>query len=448
MKRLLYIALACGVTLPLALVACAPASPQAPAPPTQPASPHADAPGHGAISGATEAAEPQLQLLTVSHSGEVGLLNLLDGSERTLDPLPSPQSLITDGRYVFGVTSDGVTVTDGGAWTWDHGDHFHYYSAEPAQLGLLRGAGPARVTGGPLSTSGGTGVFFAGSGEAVLLDNAKLHDGTIGERFRVSVAPHDGVIAPLGDGAVVSEPTQHGASGQLRAYAPDGAATDTVAPCDSPHGATATRAGVVVLCTGGAVLASAEGASEGAGALPEVTFTEIPVAAATPDQLPLELAGRKGRPTLAGVAADGSGVWVLDARARSWSWISAAAPLTHATAVGDDAEHVVALDTSGRVRVYRGGEEIGLSEPLLDPSDLGATDLGSTDLDPTGLDPSALDADARAHARVTLTVDDSRAYVNSPARGVVSEIDFADAARVARELRPGVSPVLFAEVGR
>ena len=60
----------------------------------------------------------------------------------------------------------------------------------------------------------------------------------------------------------------------------------------------------------------------------------------------------------------------------------------------------------------------------------------------------ALDiADGVLTAGVTVEVDISRAYVNSPAAGVVYEIDYADDARVARTLDvPGAA--LMVETGR
>lgn len=47
-----------------------------------------------------------------------------------------------------------------------------------------------------------------------------------------------------------------------------------------------------------------------------------------------------------------------------------------------------------------------------------------------------------------LQVDADRAYVNVPGRGEVVEIDYADAARVARTLPAEVAPDHLAETGR
>jgi len=92
------------------------------------------------------------------------------------------------------------------------------------------------------------------------------------------------------------------------------------------------------------------------------------------------------------------------------------------TAVDDEAGHVVALDTDGRVRVYAAatGEEIAATDVLV-----GAPD-----------------------AATSLTVDGQRAYLNDPAAAVVHEIDYADGARIARTLDTPTSPAFLSEVGR
>ena len=442
MNRLsLPLALACGATLSLALVACsaAPGPAAAPSPGSADTTTPADAPGHGAVAGAVEVAEAQLQLVTVSTDGETGLLDLLDGGERTLDRVPAPARVTTDGRYVFADSGSGVAVVDGGAWSWDHGDHFHFYRAEPAHIGMVPGDGPAAITGDALPTTGATGVFFAGSGEAVLLDDAALSTGSLVERFRLTEAPHAGIAAPLGDGALVSHVDERSGATELRVVDASGEPTGETAACESPRSATTTRAGLVVLCDAGAVVAA--GADAGAPAADAnadadadadanaepSTLTLVPL----PDGVsasPEALAGRKGRPTLAGVGTgpDGQpGVWQFDARAHAWEWSQSAAELVRAVAVGDDAGHVVALDEQGRARVLRAGEELAHTAPLLDAADLA---------------PEALDA-------LTLTVDSQRAYLNSPSRGIVYEIDYVDSMRIARELTPRVRPDFLAEVG-
>lgn len=359
--------------------------------------------GHGAVEGAAEAAEPPLQLLSVSASGEVGTLDLLDGEAATLDAVGAPSALATDGRYAFATTDAGLEVVDSGVWTWDHVDHFHYYRAEPAAVGVVEGEGPAAVSGGALSTAGSTGVFFEGSGDAVLLDNAGLASGEIVETFRIATGEESGVVAPLGDGGVVA------AGGSVRFYGADGEATGDEAACDDPSGAITTRVALVIGCADGAVLATAAG---GGAAFESVAY---PAGADAPRATAFD--GRKGRPTVAALAGD-EGFWLLDTRQQEWSLVETDEPLDAVTAVDDEDGNVVAIGADGRVRVYSA----------------------------TGEERAATDAIAGEGS--SLVVDAQRAYVSAPADGAVYEIDYADSARIARTLETPTDPAFVVEVGR
>ncbi|MGW9020718.1 ABC transporter [Leucobacter chromiiresistens] len=368
--------------------------------------------GHGKIEGAVEAPEPPLHLVSIDAGGSVSLLDLLDGAETALDPVRAPEAVTTDGRYAFVADDQGVDIVDSGAWTWDHVDHFHYYRATPALPGSIAGTGVATVATGMLSTAGGTGVFFPESGEAVLLDNAALSQGEIRETLRLEVAPHDGIIAPLGTGALVSEAGAGGDVERLRAVDAEGSEVDAIA-CADASGTITTRLALVVGCADGAVLATS---SEGATELTQVPYPEGAAPAAT------EFSARKGRPTVAGLG-DGSGVWLLDTRERSWRWIAMPERPAAATAVDDESEHLVTLTPDGRVHVFDGsGAEVAATDPLVSDADHGG--------------------------RASLTVDAQRAYVNDPATGAVHEIDYADGARVARTLEPGTAADFVVETGR
>ncbi|MBF4992735.1 ABC transporter [Arthrobacter gandavensis] len=383
---------------------------ETPAPEPNASDPTAEA-GHGAVAGAAEVSEPPLQLLTVSEDGQVGMLDLINGGATALDPVQQPRDLSTDGRYGFITTDAGLEIVDSGSWSWDHADHFHFYRAEPRRVGQVPGNGPATVTGAELSTAGSTGVYFAGSGEAVLLDNQALSEGRITEKFRLDLAAGGAVVAPLGDGAVISD------GGTLRFHEADGTASETAAPCADPAGAITTRAGVVLGCADGAVLATSDAGT--------VSFEQIPYpdGALTAAALPATaFDGRKGRPTVAAVAGE-AGFWLLDTRQRSWQLIETEVPVVHVAAVDDASGSVVALGADGRVRVFLAGsgELVATTDPLVSGS-------------------------AAAQARIA--VDGQRAYLNNPPAGVVHELDYADGARVARTLQTSPVPDFFAEVGR
>ncbi|NHI16021.1 ABC transporter [Microbacterium excoecariae] len=387
----------------LALAGCA--SGAATAPSASPAS--APDAGHGAVDGAQEMSEPQSRVLSVSAEGEVGLVDLLSGEESALGQVGAPAGVASDGRFAFVTTADGVDIVDGGAWTWDHGDHFHYYLAEPRVVGSLPGDGAAHVTTPPLSSAGTTGVFFAGSGEAVALDMTALDDGEISERFRVSTGATSGVVAPVGDGALVAVADGPGAD-TATLYDASGAAGETVA-CADPTGAVTTRVGTAVACADGALIVT------GGGADAAIERVALPDGGA----LASDFAGRKNRPTVAALADDG-GVWLLDTRAAAWTHVDVDAELGRVVAADDAAGHLVAVDAAGAVRVFdEAGKALGSTDPLVE--------------DPAG---------------ATLTVDTERAYLTAPGAGLVYEIDYADGARIAREVATPTAPDAAIEVGR
>ncbi|MCM3779700.1 ABC transporter [Microbacterium hydrocarbonoxydans] len=377
-----------------------------PAPGVAPAATSTTGDGHGAIAGAEEVAEPPLGLLSIDAGGNAAVLDLLSDEAIDLGVTAAPTGLASDGRYAFVTTDDGLEVIDSGRWSWDHGDHFHYYLAEPALLGTVPGDGAATVVSGALSTAGTTGVFFDGSGEAVLLDNTALSDGEIDEVFRVKTGADAGLVAPVGDGALVTD------GDALVYHDRDGEPAGAPVECVDPAGAITTRVGLVIGCADGAVLATWQDG--------ELATERIPYPAGASDRA-LTFDGRKGRPTVAAVAGS-TGFWLLDTRERSWTLVPTERPLARAVAVDDAEGHVVAIDVDGRIVVHlaEGGGLVGATGPLL-------ADGGSVS---------------------SLVVDEQRAYVGDPAAGVVHEIDYADGARIARSLATPTAPTFVTEVGR
>ncbi|MEA5453957.1 ABC transporter [Sinomonas sp. JGH33] len=358
--------------------------------------------------------------MAIDSTGNVGMLDLLANGETKIGRVEAPSTIATDGRYVFATTSKGVEIVDSGVWTWDHGDHFHYYRATPALLGTVGGGGAPAVSTSMLSTAGGTGLFFPESGEAVLLDNASLSRGEVREKFRIELPRHKGLVVPVGNGAVVTTPGTEGRRTALQYYDADGKPLEGArVDCPDARGSIATRIGAVVGCADGAVLITEQGDAP--------TLEKVPYPDAASAGAAIEFDARKGRPTVAGLGGS-SGVWLLSTRQRSWHWLPTPVPMVRATAVDDEKGHVATLDAEGRVHIYlaKTGEEVAVTEPLL-PKTISTS--------------SSLET-------VSLTVDAQRAYLNAPADGVVYEIDFADKARIARTLSPSVQPAFMAETGR
>ncbi|MFD3443813.1 ABC transporter [Microbacteriaceae bacterium 4G12] len=421
-SRILTLTVAGGLALGLAACAGNPVAAPSGAP-----SPD-DAPdtgnGHGAVVGAAEVAEPQLGLTTIDPSGAVAHLDLLDESVvgiGGIGGIGAPSAMTTDGRYLFVRTDAGVEVVDSGVWTWDHVDHFHYYRADPRLVGSVPGDGAATVATTNLSTTGGTGVFFAGSGEAVLLDTAALSKGDVVESFRIQTNPHAGMVVPVGSFALVTEAdpeadSESGAAAAVLGYTADGEPTGLEEQCLGASGTITTRVGAVIGCRDGALLATLQDE--------ELVVERIPYPEGTTAPAATGFANREGRPTVAALAGPDA-IWLLDTRERSWTLLPAPAPLVGVTAVDDEDEHVLALAADGRVLVLDGADGAVLAE----------TDALVAGSLAAGLAPA-------------LIADQQRAYLSAPAERRLFEIDFADGGRIARTFDTAAEPAFTAETGR
>lgn len=393
--------------LALALTACsAPiqTTPTTPAPPVaRPTQPQ-------------EVGEPQLQLAVADATGAVAVLDLASGDETGLGSAAPGSVLTTDGRFLFSAHADGVDVVDSGVWAWNHGDHSHYYRAAPTRVGTLAGSGGATVTASQDPTSGLTGVFFDASGTAVLLSNKAAGEGRLVETLRLTTEPHEGLVVPLADSALLTAPSTGSQPATVRLVDAEGN-TQASVRCSRPAGTATTPAASVIGCKEGAVLANGDETRS----LDLVAYPKASAAAPA-----TSLAGRKGRPRVAGLGRD-RGFWILDTRQREWTWHPTDVDLLAASAVDDAEGHVVAVAADGTVRVYRATDGKLLATT--------AATLASSATDP------------RLRSLITIAVDANRAYVNSPADGTVLEIDFASSARITRTLTPSISASSIALVG-
>lgn len=400
-------ALAGALTVSLAGCSTTPADP--------PATGGAAEDGHGAVAGAAEVAEPQLGLTSITPDGTVSHLDLLDESVTEIGEIPPATGMTTDGRYLFAQTDTGVEIVDSGVWTWDHVDHFHYYRAEPALLGSVPGEGAATIATTNLSTTGGTGLSFADSGDAVLLDTGALSKGEISELFRIEREPHSGLVVPVGSFALVSEASD-GVGTTVVGYTAEGEATGLEEACVDPAGTITTRVGAVIGCEDGALLARVDD--------DELQVERIPYPAGTTAPPARSFDNREGRPTVAGLAGP-EGIWLLDTRERAWKLLPSPAPLVQVTAVDDEDGHLLGLARDGRVLVMddENGAVLAETAPLVaDSLAVGATP--------------------------TLIADQHRAYLSAPTERRLHEIDYADGARIARSFETATEPAFVAETGR
>ncbi|GGF47163.1 lipoprotein [Microbacterium sorbitolivorans] len=399
MIRRSLIAATAAITLLTGCAAEAPAN--QPAPSADPAvEPEATESGHGARAGAEEIGEPQNGILTISASGEASLIDLVSEEETSIGQIGAPEALASEGRYGFVTTASGIDIVDGGAWSWDHGDHFHFYRTTPSVRGSVEGSGPVSITPPQLSTQGATGMFFA-DGTAVALDMAALDEGEVSEWFRIDTGEDSGVVAPAGDHAIVA------AGSEARVYDASGEPQGDAVACEDPSGAIATRVGTVIGCADGALLATSDSGSV------SMEMIEAPEGF----ERATAFDGRKGRPTVSALSGE-NGFWLLDTRAKAWTHVDVDATLRTVIAADDNDDNVLAIDDEGVLHVYGpDGSERGATEPIADEAS-------------------------------TLVVDIQRAYLTAPESGLVYEIDYRDGARIARELAPAAGLAVGTEVGR
>lgn len=290
--------------------------------------------------GVHELAEPALQITTLLPDGAVVQLDLASGESAEIARIAPAERVVGDGRYLFALRPGSVTIVDTGAWTWNHGDHVHYYRGEARVVGDVEGAGSPTVVPGERSI----GIHFDGrptaAAEAVLVKTAPLADGEIVELFRIGAEADAPLVVPLAYGAWVAESDTAGPPATLREVDENGRRGGETA-CRSARGPIATVVGVVVECHDGALLAVD-------GRPGRVERIPLPGEAASPGSS--TLAGREGRPTVAALAGK-DGIRLLDTRDRQWRHLTSDVPLVAVTAVDDRDGHVVAVTAEGAVWV-------------------------------------------------------------------------------------------------
>lgn len=105
-----------------------------------------------------------------------------------------------NGRHVFVSESDGFRILDMGTWTRQHGDHGHYYTAQPRLTDLrFGGAEPGHV----VPHDDRITLFSDGTGEVNIVEPAELLRGNARSTSYTVPQPHHGVAVARGDGTLV-----------------------------------------------------------------------------------------------------------------------------------------------------------------------------------------------------------------------------------------------------
>ncbi|MDR3359691.1 MAG: hypothetical protein LBO20_03380 [Bifidobacteriaceae bacterium] len=157
-----------------------------------------------------------------------------------------------NGRDLLVSTTGGFQVLDLGVWRSGHGDHFHYYQADPVLTDLKFAA---EKPGHAVHHDGVTALFDDGTGLVQVFESAEAEDPERELRQHTTPAAHHGVAVPLPDGTlVVSEGTADGRTG-AQAIGADDAVVATSSDCPGLHGeAVAAEEAVVFGCADGALV--------------------------------------------------------------------------------------------------------------------------------------------------------------------------------------------------
>lgn len=348
---------------------------------------------------AQESADPVTRLvLTEADTGATVVFDAGAETETPLGQFGPTVGVSGDGRFAYLRGDAGLTIVDAGSWTFDHGDHSHYYVMPPGVAGTVEHH-VAGVNGQRDLTAA-----LRADGTVELLDRDRLGDH--------QVSPADGFgdlrdvaeIAPFGDDLVLVT-----RAGVVRQVGSDGVTQD-LGECAGVTGTVTVSGAIIFGCGDGAVKVAKR-----AGKL---TAEPMPFGNTRPTAELGPLTRRYGGNELAGIAGDQ--VWVLDSRRGTWASVLVPGVVAVNTVSGDS---VLALTADGRLRAF----------DITTGAETAAVELFGATV-PTD--------------RPVIEIDGDRAYVNDATARAVYEIDYADALRVARTLKVGIAPGFMVETGR
>lgn len=353
------------------------------------------------IDGARELDGPLTKLVLVDPAtGDTSVYDAVDEVETRVGSYGPAAALAGDGRFAYLQTGGRTTIVDAGAWTFDHGDHYHYFATESAEVATVD------VPATSVSASNSIVAVETLTDTVKLLDREKLGQKTVEEPAGFSVGADVATAVPYGSRVITVAPT-----GRIQVV-DDTGARDLPGECPDPSWSLPTRRAVVFGCGSGAVRITG-----GAG---DLAVTAMPYPADAPAQRPVRMHHRNRSDVFAGVSD--TAVWVLDSRQRKWTTI----PLPDAVAsntAGDGT--VLVLRRDGTLSAF---DVNTLAETVRVPLFLGGV--------------------PREGHQPVIDIDSDRAYVNNAAARKIYEIDYAGGLRIARTLATEVSPGLMVEAGR
>ncbi|MED5814116.1 ABC transporter [Mycolicibacterium sp. 050232] len=338
-----------------------------------------------------ESQRPVTRLVLVERqTGAGAVFGVEDSVETGLGQHGHVDAVSGDGRYAYLKGDAGVTVLDSGAWTFDHGDHSHYYDGPPAVVGRIDGPIAA------VRASGALAVVRGADGAVATLDRDAFARGEVTPAADAQGREKASAAVPLGsDLLTVTE------RGLVTKVAEE---TTALGDCPAVTDAAVLRRAVVLGCRDGALKISRR---SGAPVAQSIPFVEPPHEALGP------FGFRRQGTSLAAVAGDE--VWLLNGR----RWASMRLPGVVAVNTAD-ADTVLALSQDGVLHALdvAAGVHTGRLELLDTPVGTPVIEVGA-----------------------------GRAYVNDATARAVHEIDYANGLRVARTHRTTVVPDFLVAAG-
>ncbi|MEJ5868628.1 zinc metallochaperone AztD [Pseudokineococcus sp. 5B2Z-1] len=157
-----------------------------------------------------------------------------------------------DGRHVLVSTTGGFQVLDAGTWAEPHGDHNHYYTADPVLTDVVH---PAEKPGHVVVHAGRTALFDDGTGISTIVDTGAVADESPEARVIEAPAAHHGVAVEMADGRAVTTEGTEDARSTVVLRGPDGTEIARTDECPGVHGeATAAEERAIVGCEDGVVV--------------------------------------------------------------------------------------------------------------------------------------------------------------------------------------------------
>ncbi|MBO0608091.1 zinc metallochaperone AztD [Myceligenerans salitolerans] len=246
-RRTRRAAVAVAAALPLALLGACASTGSSAVPEEAEATPSASE------SNAATEAQSRTARIAVTYDGGIKVLDALSLEEVGDIPLDGFNRLnpAGDERHLMVSTTGGFQVLDLGTWAQAHGDHAHYWTADPVLTDTVY---PATEPGHVVVHEGRTALFDDGTGEVSILDAEHVADGEPA-RSETLPAPHHGVAVELTDDTlVVSEGTEEERTG-IRVLDADGEELAASDDCPGVHGeAMAADEAVLIGCEDGAIL--------------------------------------------------------------------------------------------------------------------------------------------------------------------------------------------------